>query len=503
MRGWRVRGWRGRRGRGCSVSVVIIVWVRMLIFFFFFLLWTHATEDNILTEARNLRNMTMAQTPLLGEENTPLHEGGTNFASATPRHQVAFTPNPLATPLHGTTDVSATPGSATPLRTPLRDNLSINPDGGAGDVGATPREQRLRAGSARRALQAGFLDLPKPENNFELLVPEDEDDEDDEAGGAMTEEDAAERDARDRRVREEEERREMARRSMAVRLGLPRPAKVDVRAVEEQLNSVDAEEEDKELQEARRMVNRELAQLLEHDSIAHPLPGTVHPGGTRSAYVLPADEDVEAAKGAIHDELADLVGFPSATSEQLREGLLKLAKAESVDEAGSWAAVRQRLAYDAGRRIWVEPGSLSGEEHVAGYAALLTESRELMARDASKAAKAEKKLGVTLGGYQARAQALAKRVAEAFAGLQGAQVDFESFGRLRINEEAVGPRRVTVLKEEVGRLERRERLLQERYAELDAERRESEARVAALEEKVMADAEALNEAHLAEMEGVE
>ena len=59
-----------------------------------------------MMEARNLRNMTISQTPLLGEENTPLHtseNGGTGFESATPRHQVAFTPNPLATPMHNGT----------------------------------------------------------------------------------------------------------------------------------------------------------------------------------------------------------------------------------------------------------------------------------------------------------------------------------------------------------------------------------------------------------------
>jgi pre-mRNA-splicing factor CDC5/CEF1 len=58
----------------------------------------------VLTEALNLRNMTVTQTPLLGEENTPLHvapgggDAGTGFEGATPRHQYAFTPNPLATP---------------------------------------------------------------------------------------------------------------------------------------------------------------------------------------------------------------------------------------------------------------------------------------------------------------------------------------------------------------------------------------------------------------------
>jgi pre-mRNA-splicing factor CDC5/CEF1 len=86
------------------------------------------TEDNVLAEARNLHNVTMAQTPLLGEENTSMHlapGSGTGFTSATPQHQVAFTPNPLATPMYGgATNISNTPRedpstvAGTPLRTP-------------------------------------------------------------------------------------------------------------------------------------------------------------------------------------------------------------------------------------------------------------------------------------------------------------------------------------------------------------------------------------------------
>ena len=43
------------------------------------------TVDNAMMEAQNLRNLTIAQTPLLGDENTPLHTGpGGGFDSATP-----------------------------------------------------------------------------------------------------------------------------------------------------------------------------------------------------------------------------------------------------------------------------------------------------------------------------------------------------------------------------------------------------------------------------------
>ena len=444
--------------------------------------------------------MTIAQTPLLGDENTPLHVGpggGTGFEGATPRHQVAFTPNPLATPLHGGVgpDGLATPRGvgATPLRTPMRDNLSINPSTGMMVGGETPREQRLRVDSAKRALKTGFMNLPKPENNFELLVPEDEEGE--QPSGPMIEEDAAERDARLKRMHEEEERRILARRSKPVQLGLPRPARVDVVQL---LQDLDIGDDD--LTDARKLVHAELTSLLLHDSITHPLPGTNLPGGTVSAYEMPDDDDLAQAKSQIHLELATAIGFPDATETQLKEGLVTLASNEEQDESISWACVRQRLAFDSKAQRWVDPDTLSAEERIAGYTTLLDECREQMSKEASKTSKIEKKLGITLGGYQARNKALAKRVSDAFDELVRTQGDYDSFSRLAAVERVAGPQRVETLKEEVEILQRRERLLQERYAELDQERREAASRVAALEDKIMAEAEALNEAALAETE---
>ncbi|KAG5643904.1 hypothetical protein DXG03_009475 [Asterophora parasitica] len=464
---------------------------------------TAPQQDNVLMEARNLRNMSMAQTPLLGNENTPLHvgsNGGTGFEGATPMHHVAFTPNPLATPRDNPLDVSASPHngvSATPLRTPMRDNLSINPEGFPA-FGATPRDERLRANSTKRALKAGFMSLPKPENNFELLVPEDEEDGTQVGAERLSEEDAAERDARLRRMREAEEQAALARRSQAVKLGLPRPAIVDVEGLIQRLNIDD--ERVTEYGETQRLINAELAQLLLHDAITHPLPGTSLPGRTVSLYEIPPDHDVEAAKAAIHLELSLAVGFPNAKPEQLRDGLLALAKAENVDETTSWAAVRQQLVFDSSSKAWVESATLSPEARVQGYSVVLDDSKNTMAKDASKAAKVEKKLGVQLGGYLARSQALSKRITDAFEELQKTQVEHNSFSRLHVNESAVGPRRLEALKEEVEKLARRERYLQERYAELDSERREAQSRIAVLEEKVMAEAEAYNEAQLAEMD---
>ena len=447
-------------------------------------------------EARNLRNMTIAQTPLLGEENTPIHvseNGGTGFEGATPRHQVAFTPNPLVTP-------RATDGpSTTPLRTPMRDSLSINP-GDRSFTGETPREMRMRVDSTKRSLKESFKSLARPENNFELLVPDDEGEDDVESSKELSEEDAAERDARIRRRKEEEERAALARRSQVVQRGLPRPPNVDLERLLKDLSLVPVAESEQEA--VQRLVDLELAQLMKHDSLAHSIPGTAHPGGTPSTYEPPPDSYVTAAKAAVHRELAGTLGFPNAPEEEVRNVVRALAVGDdaAVDENASWVHLRGTLVLDTASGSWVPGEDLDADARAAGYKAILEERRTAVAREAARAAKVEKKLGIVLGGYATRSEELGKRLGTASVAIREVAVEYESFARLQATESAMGPARVATLKEEVDRLEGRERSLQGLYAELEKEKREAEGRVAALEERVMEEAEMLNEAALAEME---
>ena len=439
--------------------------------------------------------MTIAQTPLLGDENTPLHvseDGGTGFEGATPRHQAAFTPNPLATP-RTTTDGP----SATPLRTPMRDNLSINPEDGSSFVGQTPRELRMRTDTTKRSLQASFKSLPKPENNFELLVPE-EDDEDGGPGKVLSEEDAAERDARIRRRREEEERAALARRSQVLQRGLPRPPNVDLERLLEDLSLVPTTES--EQQSVQQLVDLELARLMQHDALVNPLPGTAHPGGTPSNYEPPPDAYVAEAKVAIHRELAGALGFPEAPEEQVRDAVRALSiddAAAAVDEQASWVHLRASLLPDTASGAWVPSERLDADTRAAGYKVVMEERKTAVGREAARAAKVEKKLGVVLGGYTTRAGEFGKRLGSAGAAILEMTFEFESFSRLHATESAMGPARVAALREEVEKLEARERALQNLYAELEKEKREAEDRVAALEERVMEEAEKLNEAALA------
>lgn len=122
----------------------------------------------------------------IGGENTPMNE--TSFEGVTPKKRSVTTPNvvlgtPFRTPnqaMGSTPGRMMTPqmssdrsliGNATPSRTPLRDQLSINADGtmeSFSDVG-TIKQQQLEL---RAHLRAGLGSLPAPKNDFEIVLPE-------------------------------------------------------------------------------------------------------------------------------------------------------------------------------------------------------------------------------------------------------------------------------------------------------------------------------------------
>lgn len=133
-----------------------------------------------MIEALNQRAMMNQQTPLLGGETPVYVAGGTGYEGVTPRHAVPPTPNPYAPTPRGA-------AGSTPLRTPLRDELSIN--NGFNSVMSTPREERLHQSALKRQLLAGLSSLPAPSNKFTLTMPEELEAE---SGDHMIEEDAAE-----------------------------------------------------------------------------------------------------------------------------------------------------------------------------------------------------------------------------------------------------------------------------------------------------------------------
>ena len=462
------------------------------------------TDDNVMAEARNIRTLSMQQTPLLGELNTPLRElvgRGSGFEGSTPRASSAATPNPLATPLrYNGSEAGATPrtdASATPLRTPKRDSLQINPsDDGMSSVGDTPRQERMRLSELKNQLKAGFRNLPQAKNEFELVLPEDDEVEEEgneEVRMAMRIEDATEREAKLKAIKAEEVKREMARRTQVMKRGLPRPARFDSTSYLANLADLKIDSNDDGRAELERQVAMEMVLLLKHDDITYPLAGSKRVGGGSSSLEFVPDDALAAARQAVHLEIAHAIGLPGANEAQLKRAL----KVDEAEFDKFWKPAYDELTFDARTNTHVPTSTLTDAQKIAGYAALLEMSREQMTKDSTKAAKVEKKLGMVLGGYQARTTALTTKLSDSYAELARTRIELNSFDRLAENEQGAMQRRMEALREEVQKLERKEREGQGRFRELNDVKLQLSLRIEALE---MEEAEALNYAALDAME---
>jgi pre-mRNA-splicing factor CDC5/CEF1 len=95
-----------------------------------------------------------------------------------------------------------------------------------------------------------------------------------------------------------------------------------------------------------------------------------------------------------------------------------------------------------------------------------------MIRDSHRAGKLEEKLDVRLGGYMNRSRTLTQQIVDAFEELESTQIEYQSFVSLQIAENSAIPRRIDSLEEEILKLARRERDLQDKYRDLSNEKME-------------------------------
>ena len=362
---------------------------------------SNITEDRLQIEARNLRAMTQTQSSLLGGENTPLHETGGTGYGALPQRNVIATPNPLATPLRPFNGSAVSRPGATPLRTP-RDNLSLNENYGGVDAEKV----------ALQKLRMGFTNLPKPKNDFELVLPDEDEDEEMMEEQELSTEDAEERDRKLRLAKEAEQLAALNRRSQVLQRNLPRPKHVDAETLyAEAQNTADR---------IQRYVAEEMARLILFDASRYPIPDTTTPPTAPTDFVEFSAEEMASARAEIAKEMTStsLTGFDWEEDEV------------DIDSIPT-SAIEAKLG-----------------------------------KSAPVGNKLEKKLSLTLGGYQSRQGILSGKLKEVTEAIEQARIDLEVYRALQMGEQATAPLRVSSLLEEVEILEARERDGQRRYKEL-------------------------------------
>ena len=357
--------------------------------------------DALVREARELHARTVTQTPLLGDENVPMP------STARPSEP-----------------------ASTPAATPYRDALGLN------DGSATPRDAKMQARIAKRQLAARLAALPAPKNDFDIVVDEPPVPEpivhDD------VEEDAAVRDARLAQEAAEERERAWARRTQVVQRALPRPVDVNPHQLEVLLASLRASDD-----EAQRLVDHEVVQLMAQDARVFPLPGSRNVGGQTSALWPVPDTYLAQARALVEAET-----------------LHATEPSEPVDMPEAWAP--------DGTRVFRE--TLSREAYIQGAQQRLEVLRAKMNDAATQALKSEKLLSKLLGGYQARSRRLGGQVTEAAAKHADMSVRISALERLASSEPAAGQERLERIAADVARLSAIERMAQGEHKELQEQR---------------------------------
>jgi hypothetical protein len=212
--------------------------------------------------------------------------------------------------------------------------------------------------------------------------------------------------------------------------------------------------EDEELVLAERrsasiIVREEMARLLQRDAVQHPMAGA--PALTKaqqaainaSKWEQFADNELALARASIEQELA-----------------------ASVPSVPSPTTTVPRVIYVAARQTYVPAASLDQTSLCAALRDEWTSLAEQASMQQRANQKAELKIKTLTNGYVQRATVLAERVEAAYAQLDEAVIQRNSFQMLLEQEQAAIPRRVTACRRDLSLAAETERTLQARYAQL-------------------------------------
>ncbi|KAJ3409406.1 CDC5 cell division cycle 5-like protein [Chytridiales sp. JEL 0842] len=447
--------------------------------------------DNLKQQARNLRAMEQMQTPLLGEHVHLDSDAYTYESGTVPKSTMAATPNPLAaqlTPRVGGGPTGMTPRASVPGtprsalfggRTPVRDQIGINTPRTTDGFDETPRAERERQSAVRNQLSSLFQSLPKPKNDFEIVLPDttpvaDDDNENNDGvyaapkGGVV--EDMEDVYAREKAKQMKAEEERLAMRSTSVKRDLPRPLAVFPGAF--------AVEEEEGLSTSEKLIREEMKNMVLNDLQKHPQPR--QPAGARMVPPNPewrqtslTTEDIRGAEELVASELEKMLGGSAGDARPNEEEFANLHETviakylfilPTTSSTNGTVAATGAASLVPGRFETVNTATT--EDKILASQKELEQARERMKRDHARIQKMEKKLSVTLGGYLSRSTKLKRDLAEAFKELEDAEIQLRSFEKLKVVEDVVVGERVESLRAEVKKLEEREKFGQEKYQRL-------------------------------------
>jgi pre-mRNA-splicing factor CDC5/CEF1 len=383
---------------------------------------TVATGDLLKQQARNLKAMTQAQTPLLGGDIRL--EGDVDFAP-TPVPHVVSTPSLFANKF--TPNASGEYG-----KTPLRDQMGIN---SVRDVSGFDETPRTTANSSdifvapKVSLSSLFSKLPKPKNNFEIIVPEVPKDMG-RSENEKIEEDGEDIVQRERMMELKEEESNFLKRSRVLQKDLPRPIVNDTMLKSLYCTSPKTSDQ---------MIETELALLLLEDATKNPVTGQdkVTPLEIIGGYT---DRELKLASEMIAKEMEgqQITPRPEHNFELFTGDLHGF--------------------FD----IDLEPLETRNELYKAKFAQYEAEMRQY----ASKATKLEKKLAIMFKVHMLKSSTLAGKVLESWSNYVQACEQRDMFSKMNVKENDLIEYRLENERKWLEQLSFKQQDLQDKYREI-------------------------------------
>ncbi|CEF97830.1 Domain of unknown function DUF3351 [Ostreococcus tauri] len=390
--------------------------------------------DAILREAQQQAARRNQKSTLFGGGEEAAALMPTDFAGATPSRT-------RATPTPSRSEVSSQMGT-TPLlhgQTPIRDGLHINDQYAAHFTDLSERERRAHAASTSASLKGAFMSLPKPQNEYQVDLPEAEEMEDELMEDAIVEDEADAR-ARQAAALAEYEAMQMRKRSRAVQLDLPRPTEM---VVVEPLAG-DA---------MSKLVNDEATDLLAHDVAKYSK-------NTRPAVSIEEfDESLMTnARELIEAEAQEMLREQNSSREDFADAFI----AALVEE-------RKKNIFVPSLNSNISVDEATEEQRLEAAKACFESLRRDMEKDAKRASKLEQKCNLLTAGLQKRDGELRQKLKKTVDEIQSLAIEAESFAMLHEQEQRAAPERIEYWLELVQAARAREKLLQEKYSQLTRE----------------------------------
>eukprot|EP00656_Telonema_subtile_P006151 TRINITY_DN12824_c0_g1_i1.p1 TRINITY_DN12824_c0_g1~~TRINITY_DN12824_c0_g1_i1.p1 ORF type:complete len:273 (+),score=73.60 TRINITY_DN12824_c0_g1_i1:141-959(+) len=259
------------------------------------------------------------------------------------------------------------------------------------------------------------------------------------------------RDRCERKLQRQKEEKAMAERSSTLKRKLPRPVSI----AEESVVFVS------ESESAQYTLEKEMFDMISDDNARFPTRGgdkstetAAYAAKSKSSLQYLTQEELLGAKNLLQEELVNVMSERSIP--------------EPEECTTAWSESVKDLILLPSQQC-ASKSKAQGDEIQLALNQQFDLLRQQMTKDAKKANKLEKRLMTLNTGYEKRATQLIKETQVLFEQYQQAEQQKACFEKLQAQESIALPKRLTILKEELEIVKKRESDLQQRYARLKFE----------------------------------